>query len=488
MSGPRDLSDRLVDAQIIEGFVETYLRHRYDDAVEIPECHRDWWRWYCADDTKGALAAPRGHAKSTSITFACVLCEALFGEASFFVILTATEELVKNFINELKKELHENDQIREDFAPEFLKETETELVVRCANGVFRVLGKGAEQKIRGIKWRGMRPDRVIGDDLETDESVENPDRRRKFMKWFQNALLQVGSRKTKYRIVGTILHLDSMLERLLNSKLWLSLRYAAHNADFSEILWPEMFPRERLLSIRSEFADNGNLEGYSMEYLNNPVDASSALFKQNWLRPMLEEDFRFFQVKKGRTFYVSGDLAISKQSHADYTAIGVAGVGPDGLWHLVDVRRGRFDTLEIIEILFDLQKIYDPAMFLIEGGTIEKAITPVLNAEMRRRHLYLNMVPVSQPTANNKIARAKGVTSQLRAGQWRFDKESSWYADFEDEILRFPKSKNDDQVDFMSQFSMIADQAYESQTDKELQEEEADAAEPMNFGSAICGY
>lgn len=477
-----------IDAQVIEGFVREYLLDRYDDSVSIPTCHQEWWEWYCAPISKGALAAPRGHAKSTSITFAAALAEALFGEASFFLIVTATEELVKNFIGELKKELQENEAIKEDFQPEFLKETETEIIVRCTNGIFRFLGKGAEQKIRGIKWRGRRPDRVIGDDMETDESVENPDRRRKFKRWFQNALLQVGSRKTKYRIIGTILHTDSLLENLLKRALWNSKRYAAHSPDFGAILWEEMFPKERLLAIRSEFAADGNLEGYAQEYLNDPVDASVTLFKKNWLRPMTEQDHRFFQVKRGRTFYVSCDLAITKRSHGDWTVMLVAGVGADGIWSLVDCRRARIDGLEIVGELFDIQQIYDPQLFIIEGGTIEKSISPFLNAEMQKRQIFLNIHAVPQPVGQDKIARSKGVQAMLKSGSWLFDKDADWWAIFEDEITRFPKSKHDDQVDCMSQFGMMADQVSESSTDVEIEQEDIERDRPQEYARGVCGY
>lgn len=181
----------VVDAEVIEAFVDQFLRHKYDNATEIPEIHREWWRWYCDSYPYGALAAPRGHAKTTSITHAASLCEALQGAASYFIIVSDTEEQAKEFLGDIKTELIENEDLIEYFGVQPLqKDTETDIICKCDAGVFRFLAKGAEQKIRGRKWRGKRPERVICDDMESDEAVDSKARRTKFMRWFQNALLQ----------------------------------------------------------------------------------------------------------------------------------------------------------------------------------------------------------------------------------------------------------------------------------------------------------
>ena len=95
------------------------------------------------------------------------------------------------------------------------------------------------------------PDLVVADDIEDDETVMNQDRRRKFKRWFYGAVRPILSHSGIIRIVGTILHLDSMLENLMpkvtsdntiidglkiSSKNlirgeWLSAKYRAHNVD-----------------------------------------------------------------------------------------------------------------------------------------------------------------------------------------------------------------------------------------------------------------
>jgi len=62
----------------------------------------------------------------------------------------------------------------------------------------------------------------------------NKERREKFRNWFQKALVPCMSDNGKIIVVGTILHMDSILERLLNDPNWLTARYAAHNEDFQK--------------------------------------------------------------------------------------------------------------------------------------------------------------------------------------------------------------------------------------------------------------
>jgi hypothetical protein len=136
--------------------------------------------------------------------------------------------------------------------------------------------------VRGLKWRGKRPDLIVGDDLENDEIVMNPERREKFRRWFMNALIPCGSDNCWIRIVGTILHLDSMLQRLIEDNTWTHFFYQAHNPDFSEILWPEQFSRERLEKIRAGYQEQNDLDGYSQEYLNRPVASGNAFFNPDY--------------------------------------------------------------------------------------------------------------------------------------------------------------------------------------------------------------
>lgn len=433
----------MLDSDTVKGFVGSCLLSRFDSAAAIPAFHEELWEMCCSRERKVAIAAPRGHAKSTSVTLSYLLAAALFRESDFILLVSDTEGQAKLFLADIKIELTENEDLMALFGvSSFVKDTETDLIVMMDDGYqFRIIAKGSEQKVRGLKWRNKRPNLIVGDDLENDEIVMNKDRREKFRNWLMKALIPCLSDEGRIIIVGTILHLDSALERLLNDPGWHTARYAAHNDDFSEILWPERFTQERLEAIRDSYVRQGMPEGYSQEYLNYPIDEESAYFRR--------DDFRFFDKDTldydRLTYYAGVDLAITQKEKSDYTVIVVIGVNHNNHIHVVDVVRGRWDGKEIIDNIMNVQTRWKPDIMAIEEGQISKSLLPFLKEEMLSTGTFINikkMVPVV-----DKESRARSIQARVRQGTVFFDGHADWYADFEQELVRFPRDVHDDQVD-----------------------------------------
>src|SRR6266702_3425871 len=99
-------------AELVEGFLNSLLKSKLEDAADTPQCHRDWWQMCCSTDKFVAIAAPRRHAKSTAITFAYTLCSILFRERKFVIIISDTEAQSSLFAGNIKKELLGNDDLR----------------------------------------------------------------------------------------------------------------------------------------------------------------------------------------------------------------------------------------------------------------------------------------------------------------------------------------------------------------------------------------
>lgn len=471
-------------SDVIYGFTSTFLLTRYDNPKPIPHFHRELWDLACSEERKVAIAAPRGHAKSTAITHAYVLANVLFRCRKFALIVSDTEGQAVQFLGDIKKELTENDDLIRTFGVlGFTKETESDIIVSCEGGhEFRIIAKGSEQKVRGIKWRNMRPDLIVCDDLENDEIVENEERRAKFRRWFQKALLPCGGDNCIFRVVGTILHLDSLLERYMppigdantvveplksyskkKIKTWVSVRYRAHDENFDNILWQEKFSQERLEEIRQEYVDQGEPEGYAQEYLNYPIDASTAFFQTKDFKPILDRT-------EPLEYYVGGDLAISTQDRRAFTVFTVAGLNSEGMLKIVNVHRFRGDSLKIVETMFEIQQTYSPMWFAVEQENIAKSIGPFLNLEMVKRGIYLTIRPAT-PT-QDKPKRAQSIRARFRAGGIEVDTQAPWYNTFLQEFLQFPKSAYLDQVDATAHIGLELDKMVVAPTEEQLADEE----------------
>ena len=321
-------------AELVENFAGVYLSPMYDNPVATPPFHRQAWALYCSDALLASIVAPREHAKSTGLTHDMILAELCFRVESYFVVVSATEDLAKDHLGDIAKVLRENDEVRATFLIQDLEvDAKTEIVVRFTDGSrARILAKGAGQKMRGLKWFGRRPGRIYCDDLEEDEQVESLDRRIKFRRWFNRALLPAGRRGCKVRVHGTILHEDSLLARIHarnkkkkgetageeQLKVWRTLFFKAHAGfdDFTDILWPEQFPEARLRAIRQRFIEDQDSAGYSQEYLNDPLDSDEAYLRREWFTPMRATDF-----DKPKVIGASADFAISKKDKANRTSL-----------------------------------------------------------------------------------------------------------------------------------------------------------------------
>lgn len=455
----------------------------------------------CSQARCVAIAAPRGHAKSTCVTHAYVLAQVLFRGSQFVVIGSETESQSVDFLNDIKAELLENSDLRELFGvKKFLKDSQTDIIVMMSDKhQFRIVAKGSEQKLRGMKWRGKRPDLFVGDDMEGDEQVLNQDRREKFMKWVYGAVLPMLSDHGKVRFVGTILHMAAFLEAHMpdekdpecvktelstklckEGSLWWSARFKAHDHDYQNILWPEKFSEHKLRLLRKDYVERGFPEVYSQEYLNIPIDESTAFFKR--------EDFLESKDVGRLRYYAAVDFAISQKERADYTVIAVAGVDMEGKVHVVDIRRGRWDALQIIEEMFSVQKRYEPELYTVESGSIEKAIGPFLKSEMYKRNVFLNLNPLV-PT-KDKQSRARSLQARMRAGGVCFTTNTDWFPDLQQEMLRFPRDMHDDQVDALAWIGLTLDQVTTPQTNKELEDEmfyEMESQLPVGR-NAVTGY
>jgi predicted phage terminase large subunit-like protein len=110
-------------------------------------------------------------------------------------------------------------------------------------------------------------------------------------------------------------------------------------------------------------------------------------------------------------------------------------------------------------------------MIAIEEGQITKAIGPFLREEMVKQNTFLNILPL-KPHRTDKIMRARSIQARMRAGAVKFDKASEWYPILEDECLKFPRARHDDQVDALAYLGLMIDRYIPGMTKEEVEQEE----------------
>lgn len=474
-------------ADLIESFSGVFLSPRYDDAKPTPPFHRAAWALYSSPHPQVMCVAPRDHAKSTGLTFDYILAEVLFRASDYVILISSTEDKASEQLSNISEELHDNVDLRKEFGVrEFETDGKQDIVCVMEDGHrFRILARGAEQKIRGAMWKGKRPNLIVCDDMEDDEQVENKDRRAKFRRWFFRAAKQALSKSGKIRVHGTILHEDSLLARLAKCpkcgkltyicptgkcdhcgtvKSWHHLQYKAHRAfdDFSDILWPERWTEEQLRVRRQEFIEDGDAAGYSQELLNDPQDSMSAFLRRDDFIPMsFPNDY-----ETQKKINAGWDFAVSKADLANRTSCTVGGSDVNNTLHFLDFHVGRWnpsvsqvekdrEDIGWIDLMFDIDKRWHPETHFVEGGVIWNAVMNMVYQEMQKRNYFFNIIVLNP--IKDKATRGASLKKRHRAGATRWNTQAEGYEGAKDELLRFTGSaaaRLDDQFDSAATLSL----------------------------------
>ena len=468
-----------VDADTIAGFVEVFIQPHLDKPKPTPRFHYELWEWDCSDAELGVASAPRGHAKTTGITIIGALVDVLFGVEDFEILIGANETKAAQFLDNIQYILTDPIyiELQTEFCVEVITNNQTELVGRVKGREFCIMARGKNQKVRGELWRQKRPGKIRIDDLENDEDIQNPDTRKKDKAWLENAVIPALADGGKLRMVGTILHEDSMISNYLkDSQLnpecanpqWSGRHYRAHKSldDFSEILWPEKYTEQRLRAIKARYKSQNNLNGYSQEYLGESVAAGNEFFVAEGFLPMEDAHFTLPMTKYG-----SIDFAVSERADTDNTAFGIVGISPDNFANVLEMDAEIRNTLSACERWFELDSLYRPEYWLVEDENIRKSIGPFLDLMMIERGHFLN-IKLIKPK-NDKKMRARSWQARHAARGVRYNKQMpGGYDALEHEMLMFGRTKHDDRVDVLSMVGLELAEMQPALTPEEQADEE----------------
>jgi len=456
----RVLAAKLVAHDPLE-FARKFLSHHMKDQgtqelVPSPAFHSELIHM-AFTHPKVAIAAPRNHAKSTVMNFFVPMFNALYGLKKNIVIISANEDLAKKFLKRIRNELEFNSKIKLAFGEQKTQKwSETE--IQLPNGTS-MSAKGRGAHIRGVIDGSTRPDLIILDDIEDDELVRSQLRRLDLEDWFNSSVMQTLDSSTGQVIfIGTVLHEDSLLNRLLDKKLYPDFHQKRFSAviddDEKTTLWPEKWPYEKLMAIKTAMIARDKLASFYMEYLNDPIPQESATFKP--------EFFQYFDDLPPRNELLTEvfiDLGGgSTKKTADPTAMVVLCLDKHNTLFINDYINGKMgvDTKKIADAMFELYGKYKPSKFTIEKTVATNMIMQSLNAEMIRRGVHLNLEYVS-PTRGSSDRRglmSDGKFQRIAAMQSAFKlgviKMRPWMTELKEQLQAFPRATHDDLTDALA--------------------------------------
>ena len=413
-----------------------------------------------------AIQTPRGSAKSTILSFLRVLHGICFKRFHFIVIVQNTQKKSEGSLDGIKKEFIDNQRIAESFGVKMTKSAAHDTVFRHPDGFeTRVLCFGQEQigSIRGERFGAYRPDLIIIDDLEDDELVKNPDRRRDMKFLYDDALIPAGDyEKLCVFAIGTLLHHDSLIARLVApdeykeyKKLFFMALYRDKDTGKEASLWPEKWTVDDLKKMRDEKPST-----FAKEMQGNPTSGYMRRFDRTDFRYWKREENNYVcydeenKVVSRGTFReckgaIACDLAWEEKRQSDDSVIMPAYLTPDNML-LIDeyiCEKGmRPNQLE--EIIFSMEKRMkeltgDVIPVGFEKAKLEKVVSWFLRRAMKQRNHYLILRTI--PWATDKIER---IITRL---QPRYKMHVIFHrrgmGKLEQQLVQFPEGVHDDLPD-----------------------------------------
>lgn len=293
------------------------------------------------NDENFAVAEPRGHGKSTHIGQGFVIYNILYEKEPYIIYTSQNHEKSIAFLEPITRELKNNKIIQLIWGYQHFVKGKDEETGRDREDCYdikskiRVQALSFEKNIRGLKYGNQRPTLIILDDIEDDERVLNPDLRHKDANKLNKQIIPAMDTKGKYKMIGTILHHDSLLMKkvhLLGGKIYRACELSEkEKITFKGRLFPKIIEGSLIFPelITNEFLYGQMYElgstCFSSEYLNNPIDDTASLIKREWVRACFDEEYSFGEVDKYDLLVQGVDFAFSDRITADKSAF--LGVG-----------------------------------------------------------------------------------------------------------------------------------------------------------------
>lgn len=411
---------------------EVFARTFFPDVFFRPfsPMHRELCR-ILDDDSKQkvAIAAPRGIGKTSLFNMCFPAKRILYQDSRYIIPISATSEAAVEQADDLKDELVDNQVIQAIFGPQ-QPEKSTDAFGQKAwvtRAGTKILPRGAGQTIRGKKHRSNRPDLFIIDDLEEDEGVESEERREKLWRWLFSAVVNSvdrGSRGWRIIMIGTILHEDSILNRLLADPTWHTVRYEMCDDNYKSN-WPEFMSDTAVKELADEYKQRGLLEVFYREYRNIPIANEEQGFPPSVFRDYttLEVDHPDAITEEQlnnrpdiETVILCDPARTMKKGSANTAIVAVAINRRNGKLYVRDVVEGQFDPDSMYREMLDMAERTNAIVLAPEVTGLNEYVTwPLTNAMLARGKHYI-IVEVKPRESKTGPKRSGGLVPLYRQG------------------------------------------------------------------------
>ncbi len=324
------------------------------------------------------------------------------------------------------------------------------------------MGGGRLATSIGGTLTGRGGDIIIIDDPLKPEEAMSETTRNAVNDWFLSTLASRLNDKKHGSILTVMqrLHQFDLAGMLLESGEWDELSISAIATDDAviplargrtyrrtagEALHAAREPLEDLLRIKKSIGS----VNFAAQYQQQPVPAEGNMIRAEWLKAC---DTALARAEGGGRIVQSWDTASKEGVLNDWSVCITAFVRRQEVF-VLDVWRRKVAFPALRKAAIANAREYRANAILIE----DQASGTQLLQSLRNEQPVGVPLPIARKPEADKRTRLAGVTAMIEAGRLLLPLDAPWLGEFKHELLAFPSSRHDDQVDALSQMLIWVD-------------------------------
>lgn len=362
---------------------------------------------------------PRGFSKTTLMK-GLTLYDVVTDGSMFAVFISATSGHAETQVSDIKAELETNAVLRTAYGDLTANRSDPEKwtanEIQLKNGAM-LIARGRGGQVRGLTRNGRRPNKVVLDDVEDEDSVATDGQRTKTMNWFYGSVVPAGQvmegavgeewAQEPLQIInlGTLLASECLVLSLTSNEDFRTIRFGSM-VEEGVPLWEYKLSEAGYNKKRQTYQRSGMLAQFTREYDSAIRVSDESIFPAFFIyQPTTRADLA--------TVAIALDPAISEKKTACDTALIVAGRrASDGAIWLLDEWGGVGKSpRDIIDAFFEYHMKWNSDRNGIEAVQYQKALIFLMREEMARRQMFFHIEPIMQGSSDSKMTRIQGLLS-----------------------------------------------------------------------------
>jgi predicted phage terminase large subunit-like protein len=327
------------------------------------------------------------------------------------------------------------------------------------HGVYRSCGVGG-----GITGMGFSGIGILDDPIKNREEAESKTIRDKIYEWYTDVFYTRREDNAPILLTMTRWNEDDLTGRILDVSendigtdkckvITLPALSEEKIPDYDirtgpdQSLWANKYSEEVLLKTKATVPTYTWLSLYQQR----PSAAAGNLFKRDSFRYFIESELTYDlhtpdgikQIpKESVVVFQTCDPAGTAKTHSDYFVLCTWGYTPKKELLLLDVFRTKIEGADHMDFFRTHSRF--PGLVLLGFESVGIGKTTYQNL-VRERFPVVDLEP-----KGDKFTRALSAAIRLNMGTTYFRYGAYWLTDWEEELLKFPNSAHDDQVDTLS--------------------------------------